>query len=182
LNAPVQGEVGEWVGANTPDCQVPVAEVRSPGYVSAMRRCARGFVYRVCGPALAVVAAAGASACGSDTTSYTNAPRPPSPINVTAAITDQRIEVSPRRFGAGPIVLIISNQSSDAQAVTFETDGADAGIRQTTSAINPAGTAQLQIDVDQGRYRLSVGDHTIRPASVRVGKPRESAQNALLQP
>jgi hypothetical protein len=182
LNAPVQEEAGERIGANTPDWQVPAAEVRSPGYVSAMRRSARGLAYRVCAPALAVIAAASASACGSDDTSYTNAPRPPSPINVTAAITNQRIEVSPRRFGAGPIVLIISNQSSDAQAVTFETHGEEAGIRQTTSAINPAGTAQLQIDIDQGTYQLSVDDHTIRPASVRVGRPRPSAQNELLQP
>lgn len=178
----MQGEAGERIRANTPDWRLPEAEVRSPGYVSAMRRSARGLVYRVCAPALAVVAVASASACGSENTSYTNAPRPPSPINVTAAISDQRIEVSPRRFGAGPIVLIISNQSSDAQAVTFQTEGADAGIRQTTSAINPSGTAQLQIDVDQGTYRLSVAARTIRPAFVRVGKPRPSAQNALLQP
>jgi hypothetical protein len=178
----MQREVGERIRANTPEWQLPVAEVRSPGYVSAMRRSARGLVYRVCAPALTVLAVASASACGSDNTSYTNAPRPPSPINVTAAITNQRIEVSPRSFGAGPIVLIISNQSSDAQAVTFRTDGGEAGIRQTTSAINPAGSAQLQIEVGQGNYELSVTDRSIRPASVRVGKPRPSAQNALLQP
>jgi hypothetical protein len=145
-----------------------------------MRRSARGFVYRACLPAL--VLAASASGCGSDNTSYKNTPRPPAPINVTAAITDSQIKVSPRRFGAGPIVLIISNQSSDAQAVTFETGGGGAGIRQTTSAINPAGTAQLQIDLRQGTYELSVGDRSIRPASVRVGRRRASAQNELLQP
>jgi hypothetical protein len=143
-----------------------------------MRRSARGFVYGAWLPALALLA----SACGSENTSYKNLPRPPAPINVTAAITDSQIKVSPRRFGAGPIVLIISNQSSDAQSVTFETGGSEAGIRQTTSAINPAGTAQLQIDVRQGTYELSVEDRRIRPASVRVGEQRASAQNALLQP
>jgi hypothetical protein len=145
-----------------------------------MRRTARGFVYGACLPALAL--ALSVSGCGSDNTSYKNTPRPPAPINVTAAITDSQIKVSPRRFGAGPIVLIISNQSSDAQSVTFETDGGEAGIRQTTSAINPAGTAQLQIEVDQGTYELSVEDRRIRPASVRVGKPRPSSQNDLLEP
>ena len=109
-------------------------------------------------------------------------PRPPPPINVTAAITNSQIKVSPRRFGAGPIVLIISNQSSDAQSVTFETGGGESGIRQTTSAINPAGTAQLQIEVRQGTYQLSVEDHRIRPAAVRVGRRRASSQNDLLQP
>ena len=145
-----------------------------------MRRSARGFVCRACLPALA--AAASVSACGTDNVSYKNDPRPPSPINVTAAITDSQIKVSPRRFGAGPIVLIISNQSSDAQSVTFETGGGESGIRQTTSAINPAGTAQLQIEVDQGTYELSVEDRRIRPVSVRVGKPRPSSQNDLLEP
>jgi hypothetical protein len=145
-----------------------------------MRRSARGFVCRACLPALAV--AASVSGCGTDNVSYKNDPRPPSPINVTAAITDSQIKVSPRRFGAGPIVLIISNQSSDAQSVTFETGGGESGIRQTTSAINPAGTAQLQIEVDQGTYELSVEDRRIRPASMRVGKPRPSSQNDLLEP
>jgi hypothetical protein len=145
-----------------------------------MRRSARGFVCRAWLPALAVVASV--SACGTDNVSYKNDPRPAAPINVTAAITDSQIKVSPRRFGAGPIVLIISNQSSDAQSVTFETDGGETGIRQTTSAINPAGTAQLQIDVRQGTYELSVDDRSIRPASVRVGQRRASAQNDLLQP
>src|SRR5919198_1937649 len=141
-----------------------------------MRRSARGFVYGAWLPVLAL--AAGATACGSDNTSYKNTPRRPAPINVTAAITNSQIKVSPRRFGAGPIVLIISNQSSDAQSVTFETGGGGAGIRQTTSAINPAGTAQLQIDLRQGTYQLSVEDHRITPARVRVGKRRASAQNA----
>jgi hypothetical protein len=145
-----------------------------------MRRSARGFVHRAWLPALAVVASA--SACGSENTSYKNVPRPPAPINVTAAITNSQIKVSPRRFGAGPIVLLISNQSSDAQSVTFETGGGESGIRQTTSAINPAGTAQLQIDVRQGTYQLSVEDRRIHPASLRVGQRRESAQNDLLQP
>jgi len=145
-----------------------------------MRRSARGFVYRGWLPALAV--AAGASGCGSDNVSYKNVQRPAAPINVTAAITNSQIKVSPRRFGAGPIILIISNQSSDAQAVTFETGGGEAGIRQTTSAINPAGTAQLQLEVRQGTYDLSVEDRRIRPASLRVGKPRKSAQNELLEP
>ena len=131
---------------------------------------------------LALVAVAGVSACGADNASYKNEPRPPAPINVTAAITNSQIKVSPQRFGAGPIVLIISNQSSDAQAVTFETGGGEAGIRQTTSAINPAGTAQLQITVAQGTYDVSVEDHRITPARLRVGKSRPSAQNALLQP
>jgi hypothetical protein len=132
-------------------------------------------------PALVGIAIAG---CGDDGT-HPNEPRPASPINVSAAITDTRVAVSPRRFGAGPIVLVVSNQTEQPRAVTFETDeiaGPGPGVRQTTSPINPAGTARLQLDVRRGTYRLSAGDDGPRPASIRVGPPRPSAQDALLQP
>jgi hypothetical protein len=123
--------------------------------------------------------------CGGDDADYANNPRPPAPINVTVAISDDKVSVSPRRFGAGPIVLLISNQSSDAQQVTLETDelgGDKPGIRPRTSPINPRGTTQLKVSVREGSYKLSVADDAIRPANLRVGAPRPSAQNELLQP
>jgi hypothetical protein len=117
---------------------------------------------------------------------YANKPRPPVPINVTANITDQRVAVSPKRFGAGPIVLIIANQSSQSQEVTLETNepagGDKPGIRQKTSPVNPRGTAELKVDVTEGNYKVSVGASDVRPATVLVGAPRESGQNELLQP
>ena len=61
--------------------------------------------------------------CGEDDAAeYGNKPRPPAPINVTAAIGSDRVRVSPRAFGSGPVVIIISNQSGAPQTVTFETD------------------------------------------------------------
>lgn len=122
--------------------------------------------------------------CGSQT-GYSNAPRPPSPIDVTAAISDQRVLVSPRSFGAGPIVLIVANESERSQEFTLETTsgpGGAPGIRQTASAINPRGTAELKVDVEPGTYRLSVRHSGVRPAAIRVGKPRSSGQDELLQP
>ena len=122
--------------------------------------------------------------CGSSS-SYQSKERPPTPINVTAAIQDNRILVSPKSFGAGPIILIVSNQSSSAQALTFETNtlGGSAGIRQTTSPINPSGTATLKVDeVRRGSYEVRVSDRSVQPAQVRVGAPRKPATNALLQP
>ena len=111
----------------------------------------------------------GLAACGSET--RVNRERPPAPINVTAAIHPSRVQVSPATFGAGPIVLIVSNQSSRAQAVTFETAGRAAGITSSTGSISPRGT-----------YSVRVGDRTIRPARVVVGAKRPSAQDDLLQP
>jgi hypothetical protein len=131
---------------------------------------------------LAVLAAA--AGCGAET-DYANRPRPPAPINVTALIDDRRVEVSPRTFGAGPIILTIANESSSSQEVTLETDEIDGdrpGLRQRTSPVNPSGTASLKVDVTEGTYRLSVGSERIRPASVDVGELRPSAQDELLQP
>jgi hypothetical protein len=134
---------------------------------------------------LTTVALAGAAAgCGADA-DYANDPRPPAPINVTALIDDRRVEVSPRSFGAGPIILTIANESSRSQEITLETDEIDGdgpGLRQRTSPVNPSGTASLKVDVDEGRYRLGVASPRIRSASVLVGERRPSAQNELLQP
>lgn len=116
---------------------------------------------------------------------YANRPRPPAPINVTAAISDARISVSPRRFGAGPIVLIISNQSSSAQEVTFETNELGAsqpGRTFNTTPINPRGTGALKVDVREGDWELHTEDNGIRTADVKVGETRKSAQDELLQP
>ena len=130
--------------------------------------------------AVALGAALGVSACGSG--DHVNRERPAASINVTAAILDGRVKVSPRSFGAGPIRLIVSNQTDAAQALTFETAGNDAGLTQTTAPINPSGTATLEVDVPRGRYAISTADRGIEPAAVRVGAPRASAQDRLLQP
>jgi hypothetical protein len=132
---------------------------------------------------VAVVLLAGCG--GGDTADYENKPRPPAPINVTAAIDGDRVRVSPVRFGSGPVVFIISNQSRASQTVTFETDeigGDTGGIRRSTSEIAARSTGQLKVDPPEGSYTLSAGTGSIRPAAIRVGERRPSAQNELLQP
>jgi hypothetical protein len=134
--------------------------------------------------AAALVAAL--AGCGEeDTADYQNKPRPPAPINVTAAIDDDRVRVSPVSFGSGPVVFIISNQSTAAQRVTFETDeigGESGGITRSTSEIAARSTGQLKVDPPEGAYTLSASSGSIRPAAIEVGARRESAQNELLQP
>lgn len=137
-------------------------------------------------PTLALAVAVLLVGCGSeDTADRQNKPRPPSPINVTAAIDDTRVRVSPGRFGSGPVVFIISNQSGAPQTITFETDeiaGGSGGIQRTTSEIPARSTGQLKVDPPEGTYRLAASTSGIRPAAVEVGERRESAQNELLQP
>jgi hypothetical protein len=134
-----------------------------------------------------MVAALTLTSCGSGSRKYANAERPPSPIVVSASISDKSVSVSPRKFGAGPITLIISNQSTSSQQVTLETaddpGGSGAGVKAIeTGPINPRETASVQGDVKQGTYALKVGGDGVRAARIQVGKQRPSAQNDLLQP
>ena len=138
--------------------------------------------------ALAPLAVAGALAlggCGSSSADYKNDPRPPAPIVVTGYIDDQRVSVSPRTLGAGPISLIVTNQTGASQRVTLESAGATGsgpGIRQVTAPISPQDTATLKVDVKPGSYSVHVAGDAIRAARLKVGPERESAQNDLLQP
>jgi hypothetical protein len=130
---------------------------------------------------LAIMALAG---CGGSGESGDD-PRPPAAIVLTASISDRRVSVSPRRFGAGPISLIVVNQTSGPQRVILESAdaaGAGPGLKQETAPISPRDTATLKADVQPGRYSLHVGGDGIAAAALRVGPERASAQNDLLQP
>ena len=104
---------------------------------------------------------------------------------MTAAIDDDRVRVSPGSFGSGPVVFIISNQS------TARPDGDVRDRRdrrrqrrhpRSTREIAARSTGQLKVDPPEGTYTLSASSGGIRPAAIEVGARRESAQNELLQP
>ena len=119
--------------------------------------------------------------CGA-TAQRRNEPRPATRIVLTASISPDRVSVSPRRFGAGPVSLVVANLTDTAQRVTLETAGAAAGIRTRTAPINPRDTAELRADLRRGRYTVRVTGGGIRAATLRVSGRRPSAQNDLLQP
>lgn len=122
-----------------------------------------------------------AAGCGEDE-SFSNDPSPPAPIVLTASINKNAVSLSPSSIGAGPVSLIITNQTSAAQEVTFGTSGGSAGFEQQTGPINPGGTATLKAVVPQGRVTVKVQSDAIDPAELKVGEERPSAQNELLQP
>jgi len=127
------------------------------------------------------------ASCGSDDSERTNAERPPVPIVISASINDEAVSVSPKSFGAGPITLVISNQSTSSQQVTLETaddpGGSSPGVKAIeTGPINPRETASVKGEVKPGTYALKVGADGVRAARIAVGKQRQSAQNELLQP
>lgn len=120
-------------------------------------------------------------ACGDD--DFKNDPRPPVPIQITGVITEERLTVSPNSFGAGPIVLTISNQTPDAHTVSLEGEG----IEERVGPVSPEATATIQKTLKQGQYVVKPNSEgatsrEIRPATVVVGKPRASASDELLLP
>jgi hypothetical protein len=132
---------------------------------------------------LAVTIASAQAGCGGEE-DYANKPRPATPINVTAAISDKKISLSPKEFGAGPVVIIVSNQTGDEQTLTLQTDelgGDKPGLKQATGPIAPQGTGTLKADVREGSYALSVGGG-LSPVQLEVGPARKSAQDQLLEP
>jgi hypothetical protein len=140
------------------------------------------------------VAAAGATACGSGA-HFANLPRPPSPINLTVYINDQRVSVSPSSIGAGPVVFIVTNQASNAESLTVLPAGPAAGqALADTGPISPQATTQVSVNLNTpGAYSVAIAPSStteaaaatpsgIQPALIHVGRPRPSASNQLLSP
>jgi len=126
-----------------------------------------------------------AAGCGGGTR-YANRPRPAVPVNLSASISDRGVAVSPRRVGAGPVTVIVTNQSATAQELTIETDqpatSGATGLTRTTGSIDPRGTASLELDAPTGQLLVHVKNSAIRPARVVVGEPRPNSGDQLLLP
>jgi hypothetical protein len=132
--------------------------------------------------AAAIAATLALAGCGT-TSQRRNEPRPPTRIVLTGSISTDRVSISPRRFGAGPVSLVVANLTDTSQQVTLETAGRNRpGIRQQTAPINPRDTAELRADLSTGRYTVKVSGGGIASTTLRVGRRRPSAQNDLLQP
>lgn len=121
--------------------------------------------------------AAGLTAgCGAE--DHENEPRPASPIEVTAKVDDEKVDVSPDEFGAGPVVMTISNQSDDPIQIGVE--GPTAG---QSSGIEPGSVGSFKFDFEEGDYEVSPGEESrARPGVLTVGPERASSQNELLLP
>jgi hypothetical protein len=126
--------------------------------------------------ALAAIAVT-AAGCGSD--DHPNDPRPAKPVEVTARVDNDVVEVSPDEFGAGLVVFTISNQSDGAAALTL--DGPVAASSQT---LEPGAVSDdFKVDLQEGTYEVTGGDESqAKPQELVVGPPRPSAQDELLLP
>lgn len=120
-------------------------------------------------------------ACGSASTKQ-SAARPPVVVNLTASITSREVLVSPTRVGAGPVRLVVTNQSDRSRELTLQSTGSGAGEADARSGpINPQGTAELNVNLSEGSYRV-VGSDGVRGASLTVGRERPSGQTQVLEP
>jgi hypothetical protein len=130
-----------------------------------------------------VALAIGVNGCGDD--DFANDQRAPSPITLSASITRANVTVSPSRLGAGSVELIASNLTGTSQQLTLSSRSLEGGgerLEQRTGPINPGDTASLTANLEQGVYSVSSGSGAITPATIRVGPPRASAQDELVQP
>ena len=48
---------------------------------------------------------------------FANHPRPPVPLQLTGVITNAKVTISPNKVGAGPVVITVSNQTSQSRTL-----------------------------------------------------------------
>ena len=130
----------------------------------------------VAGIGLALIV--GVSGCGED--DFENDPRPPSPVELTAAIDKKAVSIAPSDPAAGLVVITISNQTDEATQLVLDGPGDD---DPTSGDIEPLGTGSIKAALEEGEYEAYAGNtETIEPAPLTVGPPGESSQNDLLLP
>jgi hypothetical protein len=127
---------------------------------------------------VAVLAAISVAGCGADDEARSEQ-RPPVPINVSVQIGAERVTTSPTSFGAGPVTLLVSNQSGAAQTITA--DGPR--LKRSVGPIPPDDTATVKLTMGTGEFTIAAEESAgLDPATIKVGPPRDSAQNELLLP
>ena len=114
---------------------------------------------------------------------FKNRPRAPVPIELTGVIQEDKVTVSPKKVGGGPVIITISNQTKDAHTITLEGES----IRERVGPVNPLDTATLQKTLAQGSYEVRAGSdkavaQEIAPATLTIGKPRKNSSDELLLP
>lgn len=120
--------------------------------------------------------------CGDDD-DFENEPRPPAPIQLSGVITNSSVSVQPAKVGAGPVILIVSNQTDEAHTITLDGPSGTDEI----GPINPLDTGRIQHDLQQGSYEIRAGSEKaapkeIEPAKLTVGPKRPSSSNSVLLP
>ena len=125
------------------------------------------------------LAALGIAAVGCGSEDHPNEARPPKPIEITARVDEDVVDVSPNEFGAGLAVFTISNQSDAVVELTV-----DGPVAATSPPIEPSGVSDdFKVDLREGDYEVTAGaESRAKPTELVIGPERPSAQNDLLLP
>lgn len=124
-----------------------------------------------------------ASGCGDE--DFANERRSPVAVELSAVIRDDGVSLSPKREGAGPVLITFANLTDRAHTITVE--GED--VIERTAPIQPQGTATIQKTLRPGIYEVRAGssravdiEDQIRPATLTIGPERADSNNDLLLP
>jgi hypothetical protein len=124
-----------------------------------------------------------AAGCGGGK-DFADKARPAAYIQLTGVITDKGVTVSPNKVGAGPVEIVVSNQTQASHTLTL--DGGDiAPVR--TGPINPLDTGRIKRTLAPGSYVVRAGSEKavtreIPPARLLIGKPRPDSNNQVELP
>lgn len=125
------------------------------------------------------LAALGLAVAGCGSNDHPNDPRPPKPLEITARVDDEVVDVSPNEFGAGLVVFTVSNQSDGVVELTL-----DGPVAATSQPIEPGSvTDDFKVNLQEGDYEVTGGTESDAKATqLVIGPERPSAQDDLLLP
>jgi hypothetical protein len=118
--------------------------------------------------------------CGGGS-NFADQPRPSAPLYLTGVITSSGVTVSPSRAGAGPVVILVSNQTRASHTLTL--DGANIAPVQS-AAIAPTNTGRIQTTLTPGTYTVKAGSvravtKELAPARLVIGKERPDSNDQV---
>jgi hypothetical protein len=130
---------------------------------------------------LAILAVAG---CGGGS-QFKDRARPAVTIQLSGVVTDKAVSIEPNHLGAGPVTILISNQSTRSHTVTLE--GGPHNTVEQVGPINPLDTGLIQQTLDPGSYTVKAGSDSassseIKPATIEIGRARKSSSDTVLLP
>lgn len=128
-----------------------------------------------------VAATAILAGCGGSGKDFADQPRPPATVLLTGVITDSGVTVEPNRVGAGPVEIIVSNQTQQSHTLTL--DGANIAPINTPP-ISPEDTGQIKQTLDPGTYTVKAGStHAVKKglqaAKLIIGKARPDSNQQV---
>lgn len=120
-------------------------------------------------------------ACGED--DFENKPRPPVTVQLNGVVTAEKVTVAPAKVGAGPVQIVVSNQSGARHTITLEGES----MRTQVGPIGNMDTATISRTLQPGTYEVRAGGskavtREIAPARLTIGPERPNSNDRLLLP